>query len=108
MISRILPVCLVALSSGCSLIGGKPYVPETKAVEVVTVSKQAVVYHPPMPNPIMTKPVEWKVLTPDTMGEYLEDLEKGEAPTNVCKHERDQTLLASNVFNNYLLSGVER
>ena len=36
-----------------------------------------------MPNPIMTKPVEWKVLTPDTMGEYLEDLEKGEAPVNV-------------------------
>ena len=43
MISKILPVCLVALSSGCSLIGGKPYVPETKAVEVVTVTKQAVV-----------------------------------------------------------------
>ena len=54
MISRILPVCLIILSSGCSLIGGKPYVPETKAVEVVTVTKQAVVYHPPMPNPIMT------------------------------------------------------
>jgi len=83
MISKILPVCLIILSSGCSLIGGKPYVPETKAVEVVTVTKQAVVYHPPMPNPIMTKPVEWKVLTPDTMGEYLEDLEKGEAPVNV-------------------------
>ena len=31
----------------------------------------------------MTKPVEWKVLTPDLMDEYLEDLEKGEAPTNV-------------------------
>ena len=42
MISRILPVCLIALN-GCSLIGGKPYVPETKAVEVVTVTKQAVV-----------------------------------------------------------------
>jgi len=83
MISKILPVCLVALSSGCSLIGGKPYVPETKAVEVVTVTKQAAIYHPPLPNPIMTKPVEWKVLTPDLMDEYLEDLEKGEAPTNV-------------------------
>ena len=26
-------------------------------------------------------PVEWKVLTPDTMKEYLDDLNKGEAPS---------------------------
>ena len=27
-------------------------------------------------------PVEWKILTPDTMEEYLTDLKAGEAPVN--------------------------
>tara|TARA_R100001163_G_C4896552_1_gene87056 strand:- start:32 stop:280 length:249 start_codon:yes stop_codon:yes gene_type:complete len=35
-----------------------------------------------MPNAIATVPVEWKVLTPQTMQEYLDDLEAGNAPTN--------------------------
>ena len=83
MTLKLLPLLLVVASSGCSLIGNKPYVPEVKAVEVVTITKPAAVYHPPLPNKIFTKPVEWTVLTPSTMTEYLNDLEKGEAPTNV-------------------------
>jgi len=38
-------------------------------------------YHPPLPNKVISMPVEWKVLTPDTMEEYLADLKKGEAPS---------------------------
>lgn len=68
--------------SGCSMFG-REYVPDVKAVEVVNVQKKAVVYHPPLPSKVRTKPVEWKVLTPAVMDEYLDDLEKGEAPTNV-------------------------
>jgi len=79
MIWKILPVLIL---SGCGLIGSKPYVPETKAVEVVTVVQPAAVYHPALPNPINTSPVEWTVLTPDTMQEYLNDLNEGNAPTN--------------------------
>tara|TARA_Y100000592_G_C5397506_1_gene281418 strand:+ start:473 stop:787 length:315 start_codon:yes stop_codon:yes gene_type:complete len=56
--------------------------PEVKPVEVVTVVEQAPVYHPPLPNKVTTMPVEWVVLTPQTMGEYLADLEQGNAPTN--------------------------
>ena len=79
MIWKLLPILLL---SGCGLIGREPYVPETKPVEVVTVIKPAAVYHPALPNAISTLPVEWKVLTPQTMQEYLDDLEEGNAPTN--------------------------
>jgi len=79
MILRLLPILLL---SGCSWLGGKPYVPETKKVEVVTVVKEAAQYHPPLPNAISTLPVEWSVLTPATMQEYLDDLNEGNAPTN--------------------------
>lgn len=79
MIWKLLPILLL---SGCGLLGREPYVPETKKVEVVTVTQPAAVYHPPLPNAISTLPVEWKVLTPETMQEYLDDLNKGNAPTN--------------------------
>jgi len=78
---KLLLILSLALS-GCSMFG-REYVPDVKAVEVVNVQKKAVVYHPPLPSKVRTKPVEWKVLTPAVMDEYLSDLEKGEAPTNV-------------------------
>ena len=80
---RILLILLLATCNGCTLLGNDPYVPEVKPVEVVTITKPAAVYHPPLPNKVNTKPVEWTVLTPAIMSEYLTDLEKGEAPTNV-------------------------
>jgi predicted transcriptional regulator len=79
VIWKLLPILLF---SGCGLIGREPYIPETKPVEVVTVIKPTAVYHPALPNAISTLPVEWKVLTPQTMQEYLDDLEEGNAPTN--------------------------
>jgi len=79
VIWKLLPILLL---SGCGLIGREPYIPETKPVEVVTVITPAAVYHPALPNAISTLPVEWKVLTPQTMQEYLDDLEEGNAPTN--------------------------
>ena len=80
---RILLILLLATCNGCALLGSDPYVPEVKPVEVVTITKPTAVYHPPLPNKVNTKPVEWTVLTPTIMSEYLTDLEKGEAPTNV-------------------------
>ena len=72
---------LTALLSGCSLLDSRFTPPEVKPVEIITVEKSATIYHPPLPNQITAMPVEWKVLTPDTMEEYLSDLEKGEAPS---------------------------
>ena len=77
---KLLPILLVL--SGCSLLPSQTDSPKVQAVEVVTVAKIPVRYHPPLPNAVATLPVEWTVLTPETMSEYLEDLREGNAPTN--------------------------
>tara|TARA_A100000164_G_scaffold267752_1_gene239556 strand:+ start:35 stop:427 length:393 start_codon:yes stop_codon:yes gene_type:complete len=77
---KILLTASLALS-GCSSLGN--FIPEVNPVEVVQIQKKQAIYHPPLPSKVRTKPVEWKVLTPAVMDEYLSDLEKGEAPTNV-------------------------
>ena len=79
---RLLPALLLITCSGCALLGNDPYVPEVKPVEVVTITKPAAVYHPPLPNQIDPVPVEWTVLNPELMQEYLDDLNEGNAPTN--------------------------
>ena len=80
---KILLFLLLLLISGCSILGSGREIPEVKPVEVVTVVKQAPTYHPPLPNQIDPVPVEWTVLNPELMQEYLDDLNEGNAPTNV-------------------------
>ena len=70
------------LVSGCSMFGSSRDIPEVKPVEVITVVKKAPTYHPPLPNQINPVPVEWTVLNPELMQEYLDDLNEGKAPTN--------------------------
>ena len=73
---------LLLLVSGCTVFGGKN-IPTVNPIEVVTIEKKAPVYHPPLPNAIEGYPVQWTVLNPQLMEEYLTDLEEGNAPTNV-------------------------
>ena len=79
---KILLFLALLLVSGCSILGSSRDIPEVKPIEVVTVVKQAPTYHPPLPNQIDPFPVEWTVLTPELMQEYLDDLNEGNAPTN--------------------------
>jgi len=79
---KILIFLALLLLSGCSILGSKRDIPEVKPVEVITVVKKSPVYHPPLPNQIDPVPVEWTVLNPELMQEYLDDLEDGNAPTN--------------------------
>ena len=79
---KILLFLTLLLVSGCSILGSSRDIPEVKPVEVVTVVKKAPTYHPPLPNQIDTVPVEWTVLNPELMQEYLDDLNEGNAPTN--------------------------
>ena len=74
---------ILLLISGCSIFGSSRDIPEVAPVEVVTVVKKAPMYHPPLPNEIDPVPVEWTVLNPELMQEYLDDLNEGNAPTNV-------------------------
>ena len=74
---------ILLLVSGCSIFGSSRDIPEVAPVEVVTVVKKAPTYHPPLPNEIDPVPVEWTVLNPELMQGYLDDLNEGNAPTNV-------------------------
>ena len=80
---KILTFLVLLLVSGCSILGSKRDIPEVAPVEVVTVVKKAPTYHPPLPNQIDPVPVEWTVLNSALMQEYLDDLNEGNAPTNV-------------------------
>ena len=55
-------------------------VPETKPVEGVTIARTAPIYHPPLPEPIESSGLEWRILSPDIMQQYLQNLEAGEEP----------------------------
>ena len=79
---KILIFLVLLLVSGCSILGSSRDIPEVKPVEVVTVVKKAPTYHPPLPNQIDAVPVEWTVLNPELMQNYLDDLNDGNAPTN--------------------------
>ena len=81
-LKKLLLALFLLLVSGCALLG-KRDIPDVAPVEVVTIAKKAPVYHPPLPSPIQTVTVEWTILTPDRMEEYINDLKKGEAPVNV-------------------------
>ena len=80
---KLLLLVALLLVSGCSMLGSGRDIPEVQPVEVVTVVKQAPMYHPPLPNNIDSVPVEWTVLNAELMQEYLDDLNEGNAPTNV-------------------------
>ena len=75
---------LLPLISGCSTYslfeGLTDNQPVTKPVEIVRVAQSAPIYHPPLPEPIKASPVEWRILSPDVMQEYLDNVESGEEP----------------------------
>lgn len=75
---------LLPLINGCStysLMGEMVNrEPQVKPVEVVNVAKRTPIYHPPLPEPIDAPSVEWVILNPDTMKQYVENVEVGEEP----------------------------
>ena len=80
--NNLLTLATAILLNGCALLPSfESDVPKVRPVEVVTIEKPAPMYHPPLPSEIVSVPVEWKVLTPATMEEYLKDLREGAAPS---------------------------
>tara|TARA_Y100001938_G_C7847109_1_gene308973 strand:+ start:196 stop:513 length:318 start_codon:yes stop_codon:yes gene_type:complete len=51
-----------------------------KPVSVKTISERSPIYHPPLPYPMSLTNVDWEVMTPTTMQEYLDNLSAGNAP----------------------------
>ena len=74
MTKHIVLISVLILSTGCSLM------PQTKPIEVVTVAEPAPLYHPPLPLEVQLTDIEWRILTPEIMDEYLKLLEDGSAP----------------------------
>ena len=68
-------VSFILIASGCSIIQ-----PKAKPVSVTTIAERPPMYHPPLPMEVQLDPVDWEVLTPEKMTQYLANLEKGEAP----------------------------
>jgi hypothetical protein len=72
------------LLSGCSTLGNlfssPPAVPVVNPVEVVTVTEPAPMYHPTLPEGVNPAEIEWVVLNPSVMREYIENYDAGDAP----------------------------
>lgn len=54
--------------------------PQTRPIEVVTIAEPAPMYHPPLPIEVQLVDIDWEILTPEIMEQYLKDLEEGSAP----------------------------
>ena len=77
LLRNSLLLLILILYSGCSWQGSEGQFVEP--IEVKRVEIPAPKYHPPLPSQVAFTEVKWKVLTPNTMEAYLEDLEAGEA-----------------------------
>ena len=64
----------IVLFSGCSMM------PNTKQVQVKTIAERPPMYHPPLPMEMHLTDIEFAILTPDTMAEYLALVKEGKAP----------------------------
>jgi hypothetical protein len=81
---KLLVLSSVLLLSGCStlggLFGGSPAVPVVTPVEIITVTEPAPMYHPPLPEGLTPAEIEWIILNPSIMREYIENYDAGNAP----------------------------
>ena len=66
--------CLLVLAN-CSMIPTS-----TKPVEVITIAESVPMYHPPLPLEVALTDIDWVILTPELMKDYLVDYEDGSAP----------------------------
>jgi len=55
-------------------------VPVVAPVEIVTILEPAPMYHPPLPEGVNPSEIEWIVLNPSVMREYIENYDTGDAP----------------------------
>jgi hypothetical protein len=81
---KLLILSSVLLLSGCStfggLFGGSPAVPVVAPVKIVTITEPAPMYHPPLPEGLTPSEIEWVVLNPNLMRDYISNYDEGNAP----------------------------
>ena len=81
---KLLILSSVIVLSGCSTLGNlfssPPAVPQVAPVEIITITEPAPMYHPNLPEGVTPAEIEWIVLTPSVMREYIENYDAGDAP----------------------------
>jgi len=55
-------------------------IPTAQPVKVVTIAEPVPMYHPPLPLELGMVDIDWEILTPMLMNEYLASYEDGSAP----------------------------
>ena len=72
---KFLLLSSLAALSGCSTLGNlfssPPEVPQVAPVEIVTITEPAPMYHPTLPEGVNPAEIEWVVLNPSVMREYI-------------------------------------
>jgi hypothetical protein len=89
--------------SGCSTLGNmfsRPAaVPVVAPVEIITITKPAPMYHPPLPEGLAFAEIKWVILNPGIMREYIENYDAGNAPAVAyyALTSQDYTNLSTNL-----------
>ena len=72
---NLLLISLSLMMASCSLMQSS-----IKPVQVKSISERPPMYHPPLPYPMSLSEVDWEIMTPELMEQYLQNLENGDAP----------------------------
>ena len=92
---NLILISLSVFLASCSMLQ------TAKPVQVKTISERTPIYHPPLPYPMSLTEVDWEVMTPITMQEYLDNLATGNAP------ERAFYTLSSQEYQNLSMTMSE-
>ena len=72
---NLLLISLSLMMASCSLMQSS-----IKPVQVKSIAERPPMYHPPLPYPMSLSEVDWEIMTPQLMEQYLQNLENGDAP----------------------------
>ena len=72
---NLLLISLSFMMASCSLMQSS-----VKPVQVKSIAERPPMYHPPLPYPMSLSEVDWEVMTPELMEQYLQNLQNGDAP----------------------------
>tara|TARA_B110000444_G_C18572088_1_gene469854 strand:- start:238 stop:735 length:498 start_codon:yes stop_codon:yes gene_type:complete len=72
---RIFVIILLFTVSGCSLLQTAP-----RPIAVKTIAEMPNIYDPPLPLELQLVDIDWTIFTPELMQNYLDQVEKGDAP----------------------------
>ena len=71
----------IVISLAVFLVASCSIIPKSEQpVEVVRVAERPPIFHPPLPRELALVDVDFEILTPEIMEQYLKDIEEGNAP----------------------------